>query len=102
MLEFDKVKHNITSEELRIYDELVWHKGGDAVNGTSSDFVMSETNQCAELIIFNPSEPSESKQRAKLFTLNVMSPSYSSARSITTSHKSQCTFCRNSRAEQYD
>lgn len=36
VLEFDKVKHNITSEELRIYDELVWHKGGEAVNGTPS------------------------------------------------------------------
>jgi len=67
VLEFDKVKHNITSEELRIYDELVWHKGGEAVNGTSSDFVMSETNQRAALIIFNPSE-----QEGQTFTLNVM------------------------------
>lgn len=35
VLEFDKVKHNITSEQLRIYDELIWYRGRQAINTTT-------------------------------------------------------------------
>jgi hypothetical protein len=38
VLEFDKVKHNITSEQLRIYDELIWYRGRQAINTSSGQF----------------------------------------------------------------
>jgi len=67
VLEFDKIRHNITNSKLSIYDQIIWRHGQDQILMDTSDFVMSETNDRAALIIFNPSELA-----GQTFTLNVM------------------------------